>query len=60
MYLLGVFGSGYGSRYGKKRFGELKSSIFGISSKALTDTLRHLENRNILIREAHAIIPPDG
>jgi DNA-binding HxlR family transcriptional regulator len=44
--------------HGKKRFGELKSSIRGISSKSLTGTLRHLEDNGILIREAYATIPP--
>jgi DNA-binding HxlR family transcriptional regulator len=44
--------------HGTKRFGELKSSIRGISSKSLTDTLRHLEHNAILTREAFATIPP--
>lgn len=43
---------------GTKRFGELKHSIHGISSKSLTETLRHLESNDILKREAHATIPP--
>lgn len=44
--------------HGKKRFGELKSAIHGVSSKALTDTLRHLEVHDILVREAFATVPP--
>jgi DNA-binding HxlR family transcriptional regulator len=44
--------------HGTKRFGEIKSSIRSISSKALTDTLRHLEHNGILTREAYATIPP--
>lgn len=43
---------------GTKRFGELKNSIHCISSKSLTDTLRHLEEKGILIRNAYATIPP--
>jgi len=44
--------------HGKKRFGELKHAICGVSSKSLTDTLRHLEVNGILIREAFATVPP--
>lgn len=43
---------------GTKRFGELKRSIHGISSKSLTETLRHLENNDIINRAAYATIPP--
>ncbi|CAG7655031.1 winged helix-turn-helix transcriptional regulator [Paenibacillus allorhizosphaerae] len=43
---------------GKKRFGELKNSIHDISSKSLTQTLRHLEATGIIVREAYATIPP--
>ncbi|MBM7567674.1 winged helix-turn-helix transcriptional regulator [Paenibacillus sacheonensis] len=41
-----------------KRFGELKSAIAGISSKSLTETLRHLEENQVVTRESHATIPP--
>jgi DNA-binding HxlR family transcriptional regulator len=44
--------------HGKKRFGELKSAIRGISSKSLSETLRHMEENNILTREAYATVPP--
>jgi DNA-binding HxlR family transcriptional regulator len=44
--------------HGKKRFGELKHTIHGISAKSLTDTLRHLEENKILVRECFATIPP--
>jgi DNA-binding HxlR family transcriptional regulator len=43
---------------GTKRFGELKRSIRGISSKSLTETLRHLENNEIIYRQAYSTIPP--
>ena len=42
---------------GKKRFGELQRSICHISPKALTDTLRHLEEKGVLEREAFATVP---
>ena len=42
---------------GKKRFGELQRSISGISPKALTDTLRHLEEQGVLEREAYPTVP---
>jgi DNA-binding HxlR family transcriptional regulator len=42
----------------KKRFGELKCNIRDISSKSLTQTLRHLEDNGILVRKAYATIPP--
>ncbi|MFB9328846.1 winged helix-turn-helix transcriptional regulator [Paenibacillus aurantiacus] len=41
-----------------KRFTGLKSAIPGISSKSLTETLRHLEENQIVIREIHATVPP--
>ncbi|UVI33299.1 winged helix-turn-helix transcriptional regulator [Paenibacillus spongiae] len=44
--------------HGKKRFSELKSSINGISSKSLTETLRHLEENQVVIREIYATVPP--
>ncbi len=43
---------------GKKRFGELKNNICAISSKSLTQTLRHLEENGIVVRKAFATIPP--
>jgi DNA-binding HxlR family transcriptional regulator len=44
--------------HGTKRFSELKSAINGISSKSLTETLRHLEENNMLSREVYATVPP--
>jgi DNA-binding HxlR family transcriptional regulator len=42
---------------GTKRFGELQRKITGISPKALTDTLRHLEEQGVLERHAFATVP---
>lgn len=42
---------------GTKRFGELQRSITGVSPKALTDTLRHLEEQGVLERHAFATVP---
>lgn len=42
---------------GKKRFGELQRSIKNISPKALTNTLRLLEENDILIRTAYPTVP---
>jgi DNA-binding HxlR family transcriptional regulator len=42
---------------GIKRFGELQRQIKGVSPKALTDTLRHLEEQGVLEREAFATVP---
>lgn len=42
---------------GTKRFGELQRAIHGISPKALTDTLRHLEEQGVLERHAFATVP---
>lgn len=43
---------------GTKRFGELRKSLFGISPKTLTERLKELEQKGILIRKAYATIPP--
>ncbi|GAE92408.1 transcriptional regulator [Gracilibacillus boraciitolerans JCM 21714] len=42
---------------GTKRFGELQKAINNISPKALTDTLRHLERNEIVIRTAYPTVP---
>lgn len=42
---------------GTKRFGELQKSIKGISPKALTDALRHMENNHILVRNVYPTVP---
>jgi DNA-binding HxlR family transcriptional regulator len=43
---------------GTKRFGQLKKCVHGVSSKALTETLRHLEEHDIVFRKAYSTIPP--
>ncbi|MDF2938720.1 MAG: transcriptional regulator, HxlR family [Paenibacillaceae bacterium] len=42
---------------GTKRFGELQRRVSGISPKALTDTLRHLEEQGVLERHAFPTVP---
>ncbi|WP_088103252.1 winged helix-turn-helix transcriptional regulator [Halalkalibacter urbisdiaboli] len=41
----------------KKRFGELKKAIPKISPKALTDTLRHLEENQVIDRTVYPTVP---
>jgi DNA-binding HxlR family transcriptional regulator len=41
----------------KKRFGELQKKIKGVSPKALTDTVRHLEEQGVLERHAFPTVP---
>jgi DNA-binding HxlR family transcriptional regulator len=43
---------------GVLRFGELKSRMTGISSKVLTERLRHLEGAGIISRTYKPSIPP--
>lgn len=43
---------------GPKRFGELKRSLKGISAKMLTENLKHLEVKQIVLRTAFDEIPP--
>jgi DNA-binding HxlR family transcriptional regulator len=42
---------------GKKRFGELRKSLNGVSPKTLSERLKQLEEKGILIREAYATVP---
>ncbi|GGE52908.1 transcriptional regulator [Pullulanibacillus camelliae] len=42
---------------GTRRFSELKRAINGISPKALTSTLRHLEKNTIVIRTIYPTVP---
>ena len=42
---------------GTKRFGELQRSI-GCSQKVLTDNLRELESKKLLIRKIYPEVPP--
>lgn len=43
---------------GTRRFGQLRSSLVGISSKTLTDRLRELTNDGLVSRTMYAEIPP--
>lgn len=43
---------------GKKRFGELKKAIPGISPKMLTQQLRKLEEEGLIQRTIYAQVPP--
>ena len=43
---------------GTKRFGQLRSSVAGISQKVLTDNLRALEADGLLTRTVYAEVPP--
>ncbi len=43
---------------GKKRFGELKKSISGITQKMLTQQLKSLEKHGIVNRVAYDVSPP--
>ena len=42
---------------GRKRYGELKEAITGISGKVLTDRLRELEQHGFVTREVFAEVP---
>lgn len=43
---------------GPRRFGEIRSTLDGISAKVLTDTLRVLEEDGIVTRQVFAEVPP--
>lgn len=43
---------------GTKRFGEMRTSLKGISPKTLTDKLRKLEEDGIIHREIYPEVPP--
>ncbi|MDX8030079.1 helix-turn-helix domain-containing protein [Lentzea sp. BCCO 10_0856] len=43
---------------GRMRFGDLRTSIDGISGKVLTETLRDLERDGIVTRQVFAEVPP--
>ncbi len=42
---------------GKKRFGELQKSMKGISSKTLTDRLRMLEEKKLIVKKVYPEVP---
>lgn len=43
---------------GKKRFGELRKSLTGISQRVLTENLRNLEADGLIDRKVFAEVPP--
>lgn len=45
-------------RDAKRRFGEIRKLISGITQKMLTQQLRELENDGIVHREVYPVVPP--
>ncbi|MEU1025418.1 helix-turn-helix domain-containing protein [Streptomyces sp. NPDC005900] len=43
---------------GPRRFGELRRKLEGVSPKALTQTLRRLEENGLVTRTVYAEVPP--
>lgn len=43
---------------GRKRFGELRSSISSISPKVLADRLKFLEEKQVINKTVYAEVPP--
>ena len=43
---------------GKKRFGELKKSVTGITQKVLTNNLRQMEASGLVKKKVYAEVPP--
>ncbi len=43
---------------GKKRFGELRKSLEGVSPKTLSTRLRYLEKKGIVERRVYPEVPP--
>lgn len=43
---------------GTRRFGELKKSIGSVSQKVLTQQLRDMEAKGLVIRKVYAEVPP--
>lgn len=42
---------------GSKRFNQLQKGLNNVSSKALTDTLRHLESNGMVARKIYPTVP---
>lgn len=43
---------------GKRRHGELRRELEGVSQKMLIQTLRNLERNGLVEREVHPVVPP--
>lgn len=43
---------------GAKRFGELQRSLNGVSQKVLTEKLRSMEDRGMVVRTVYPEVPP--
>lgn len=43
---------------GRCRTGELQRALPGISRKMLVQTLRHMEQRGLVTRHVHSVVPP--
>lgn len=43
---------------GRRRFGDIRTAVDGISGKVLTDTLRDLERDGLVTRRVYAEVPP--
>lgn len=43
---------------GTKRFGELRRSLSGVSPKTLSERLKELEEKGVIIRTAYPTVPP--
>jgi DNA-binding HxlR family transcriptional regulator len=43
---------------GRRRFGDIRTAVAGISGKVLTDTLRDLERDGLVKRQVYAEVPP--
>jgi len=43
---------------GRKRFGQLRRSLAGVSAKTLTEKLRRLESQGLVTRHIYAEVPP--
>jgi DNA-binding HxlR family transcriptional regulator len=48
----------YALTQGKKRYGELKQQIVGVSPKMLIQNLRNLERCGLIEREVYQAVPP--
>ena len=45
-------------KQGKKRHGELRRELTGVSQKMLIQTLRNLERNGLVAREVYPVVPP--